>query len=50
MKKIVHHRIIGFRNIIIHDYDSIDPELVWAAITPLERNAWNLSLTLFLKL
>jgi uncharacterized protein with HEPN domain len=27
-----HERIIGFRNIISHGYDVIDPELVWDAI------------------
>ncbi|MHC4520195.1 MAG: HepT-like ribonuclease domain-containing protein [Planctomycetota bacterium] len=27
-----HGRIIGFRNIISHGYDTIEPELVWDAI------------------
>lgn len=27
-----HPRIIGFRNVIIHGYDVIDPELVWDAV------------------
>ncbi len=27
-----HERIIGFRNVISHGYDIIDPELVWDAI------------------
>jgi uncharacterized protein with HEPN domain len=27
-----HQRIIGFRNVISHGYDIVDPELVWDAI------------------
>jgi uncharacterized protein with HEPN domain len=27
-----HERIIGFRNVITHGYDAIDPDIVWAAI------------------
>jgi uncharacterized protein with HEPN domain len=27
-----HERIIGFRNVISHGYDVVDPELVWDAI------------------
>lgn len=27
-----HRRIIGFRNVITHGYDAIEPELVWDAI------------------
>ncbi|HEY4324787.1 MAG TPA: DUF86 domain-containing protein [Mucilaginibacter sp.] len=27
-----HTSIIGFRNILVHSYDSIDDELVWAII------------------
>ncbi len=27
-----YHRIIGFRNVIVHGYDAIDDELVWDAI------------------
>ena len=27
-----HSRIIGFRNVISHGYDAIEPELVWDAI------------------
>lgn len=27
-----HGRIIGFRNVITHGYDAIEPELVWDAI------------------
>ncbi len=27
------HRIIGFRNIVVHGYDSIDDLLVWQTVT-----------------
>jgi uncharacterized protein YutE (UPF0331/DUF86 family) len=27
-----HSSIIGFRNILVHAYDSIDDEIVWAII------------------
>ena len=27
-----HRRIIGFRNVIIHGYDTIDPALIWDAV------------------
>jgi uncharacterized protein with HEPN domain len=27
-----HERIIGFRNVITHGYDALEPEIVWAAI------------------
>jgi len=27
-----HKRIIGFRNVIAHGYDTVDPELVWDAV------------------
>lgn len=27
------HRIIGFRNIVVHGYDSIDDTLVWKTVT-----------------
>jgi len=27
-----HSRIIGFRNVISHGYDTIEPELVWDAV------------------
>ena len=27
-----HKRIIGFRNVIAHGYDIVDPELVWDAV------------------
>ncbi len=27
-----YHRIIGFRNILIHGYDNVDEKLVWQAI------------------
>jgi uncharacterized protein with HEPN domain len=26
-------RIVGFRNILAHGYDIVDPELVWNAVT-----------------
>jgi len=27
-----HRNIIGFRNILVHGYDSLDPETVWSVI------------------
>ena len=34
LKKISeHHRIIGFRNILIHGYDVVDEAIVWQAVT-----------------
>ncbi|MCK4914158.1 MAG: DUF86 domain-containing protein [Planctomycetes bacterium] len=34
MEKISeHHRIIGFRNILIHGYDIVDEAIVWQAVT-----------------
>ena len=34
LKKISeHHRIIGFRNILIHGYDIVDEAIVWKAVT-----------------
>ncbi|MEJ2700870.1 MAG: DUF86 domain-containing protein [Sedimentisphaerales bacterium] len=33
MKISEHHRIIGFRNILIHGYDIVDEAIVWQAVT-----------------
>ncbi len=27
------HKVIGFRNILVHGYDAIDPPTVWSAVT-----------------
>lgn len=26
-------KVVGFRNVLIHDYDDIDPDVVWTTMT-----------------